>query len=83
MCVSHFQPPILRFQKNKNNPTELTRREMELLRLMGERLTLPEMVDKMCPGVQTIHSYRKTLNFKLSAQNTAQLVQKAKALKLE
>ncbi|MDR0505202.1 MAG: response regulator transcription factor [Dysgonamonadaceae bacterium] len=68
--------------KNESNPMELTRRELELLQLIADGLTLPELADKMCLGVQTIRSYRKTLNFKLSAHNTAQLVQNAKALKL-
>jgi DNA-binding NarL/FixJ family response regulator len=68
--------------KNEDSPMELTRREMELLRLIAEGLTLPELADKMCLGVQTIRSYRQTLNFKLSAHNAAQLVQNAKARKL-
>jgi DNA-binding CsgD family transcriptional regulator len=61
---------------------ELTRREMELLQLIAEGKTLPQLADKMCLGVQTIRSYRKNLNIKLSAHNTAQLLQNAKALKL-
>jgi DNA-binding CsgD family transcriptional regulator len=44
--------------------------------------TMPELADKMCLGYQTVRSYRKTLNTKLNAHNTAQLVQNAKALKL-
>jgi DNA-binding NarL/FixJ family response regulator len=69
-------------QKNESSPMELTRREMELLRLISEGLTQPELADRMCLGIQTIRSYRKTLNFKLCAHNTAQLLQNAKALKL-
>ncbi|MDR0537415.1 MAG: response regulator transcription factor [Tannerellaceae bacterium] len=68
--------------KNENSPMELTRREMELLRLIAEGLTLPELTDKMCLGYETVKSYRKNLNAKLGAHNTAQLLQKAKALKL-
>ena len=69
-------------KNNDSNPMELTRRELELLQLIVEGYTLPELADRMCLGYQTIRSYRKNLNIKLGAHNTAQLVQNAKALKL-
>lgn len=69
-------------RNNKTNPMELTRRELELLQLIVEGLTTPEIADKMCLGYQTIRSYRKNLNIKLGAHNTAQLVQNAKSLNL-
>ena len=69
-------------QNSGNNPVELTRREMELLQLIMEGYTLPELADKMCLGYQTIRSYRKNLNIKLDAHNTAQLLQNARGLKL-
>ena len=69
-------------QNNESNPMELTRREIELLQLIVEGYTLPELADKMCLGYQTVRSYRKNLNIKLGAHNTAQLVQNAKTLKL-
>ena len=67
---------------NENNKMELTRREIELLQLIVEGYTLHELADKMCLGYQTIRSYRKNLNIKLDAHNTAQLIQNAKNLKL-
>jgi len=69
-------------KKHKNNPLTLTRRELELLNLIVEGCTLPELAEKMFLGIQTIRSYRKNLNIKLDAHNTAQLIQRAKALKL-
>ena len=69
-------------QKNETNALELTRREKELLQLIVDGYTLPELADKMCLGYNTIRSYRKNLNIKLDAHNTAQLVQNAKALNL-
>ena len=66
----------------ENNFLELTRREMELLKLIVEGYTLPEQADKMCLGYHTVRSYRQKLNIKLGAHNSVQLVQKAKALKL-
>jgi len=69
-------------QKYESSPLELTRRELELLQLIVAGYTQPQLADKMCLGVQTIRSYRKNLNIKLDAHNTAQLVQNAKALGL-
>jgi len=69
-------------KNNEKNLLELTRREVELLQLIVEGYTLPELSDKMCLGYHTIRSYRKNLNIKLDAHNTAQLIQNAKTLKL-
>ena len=69
-------------QNYESSPLELTRRELELLQLIVEGYTQPQLADKMCLGVQTIRSYRKNLNIKLGAHNTAQLLQNAKAMKL-
>ncbi|MDR2919837.1 MAG: response regulator transcription factor [Tannerella sp.] len=69
-------------KSSKSSLLELTRRELELLQLIVAGYTLPELADKMCLGYQTVRSYRKNLNIKLNAHNTAQLVQNAKALKL-
>jgi DNA-binding NarL/FixJ family response regulator len=61
--------------KNRNNnPVELTRRERELLKLIVAGCTSTEIADKMCLGYETIRSYRKNLNIKLNAHNTAMLV---------
>jgi len=67
---------------NENNSLELTRREIELLQLIAEGLTLKELADKMCLGTETIRSYRKNLNLKLNAHNTAELLLNAKAMNL-
>jgi DNA-binding NarL/FixJ family response regulator len=69
-------------QKNENNPIELTRREIELLRLIADGFTLSQLADRMCLGINTIRDYRQKLNIKLDAHNTVQLLQNAGALKL-
>jgi DNA-binding NarL/FixJ family response regulator len=69
-------------QKNENSPIELTRRETELLQLIAEGYTLPQLSDKMYLGINTIRSYRQKLNIKLNAHNTVQLLQNAEALRL-
>ncbi|WP_459603140.1 response regulator transcription factor [Dysgonomonas reticulitermitis] len=65
-------------RKNENNPIELTRRELELLQLIAEGYTLPQLADKMFLGINTIRDYRQKLNIKLNTHNTAQLLQNAK-----
>ncbi|HCC52869.1 MAG TPA: DNA-binding response regulator [Porphyromonadaceae bacterium] len=69
-------------KKNENNLIELTRRETELLHLIAEGLTLSQLADKMCLGINTIRDYRQKLNIKLDAHNSIQLLQNARALKL-
>lgn len=60
----------------------LTPRETELLKLICEGHTNPEIADKLFLGVETINSYRKNLLFKLNARNTAVLVKIAIEQKL-
>ncbi len=69
--------------KNKeNNLIELTRRETELLHLIAKGLTLSQLADRMCLGINTIRDYRQKLNIKLDAHNSIQLLQNARTLKL-
>ena len=69
-------------KEQENNLLEFTRRELELLKLIVEGYTLPELAKTMCLEPQTIRSYRKNLNVKLDAHNTAQLIKNAKILNL-
>lgn len=52
----------------------LTNRETELLRLIVDGYTNPEIAERMFLGVETVNSYRKNLLCKLGARNTAMLV---------
>ncbi|MDR0394599.1 MAG: response regulator transcription factor, partial [Tannerella sp.] len=69
-------------RKKENSPVELTRRENELLQLIAEGYTLPQLADKMYLGLNTVRAYRQRLNIKLDAHNTAQLLQNASDLGL-
>ena len=69
-------------RKSERRQIELTRREMELLKLIAEGLSLSQQADKMCLGQNTIRTYRQQLNIKLDAHSTVQLLQNAKALNL-
>ena len=62
--------------KNQNYPT-LTRREKEVLVLIAEGLTNPQIAEKTFVSVTTIETHRKNLLMKLEAKNTAELVRLA------
>ncbi|MDR1737219.1 MAG: response regulator transcription factor [Candidatus Symbiothrix sp.] len=69
-------------QENRKNAIELTRRELELLKLIADGYNLPQQADAMCLGYNTIRGYHHRLNTKLNAHNSIQLVQNAKNLNL-
>lgn len=61
-------------KKKTDKHVYLTRREIDLLRLITEGLTYQEIADKLFLGSETVKSYRKNLLCKLNAKNTAALV---------
>lgn len=72
----------LLMKKKSDQQIFLTPRETELLKLICDGHTNPEIADKLFLGVETINSYRKNLLFKLNARNTAVLVKIAMEQKL-
>jgi DNA-binding NarL/FixJ family response regulator len=62
--------------KSQNYPT-ITRREKEVLTLIAEGLTNPQIAEKTFVSVTTIETHRKNLLMKLEAKNTAELVRLA------
>jgi DNA-binding NarL/FixJ family response regulator len=66
---------ILEKQKNKN--LLLTRREIEVLKLLSEGLTNGEIAERLFISVLTVDSHRKNLITKLGAKNTAMLIKLA------
>ncbi len=61
----------------KHNQPLLTRREIEVLKLIAEGLTNHEIADKLFVSASTVDSHRKNLISKLQAKNTAALVRTA------
>ena len=55
----------------------LTRREIEILRLVTDGLTAPEIADKLHLSQLTVESHRRNLMTKLKAKNVASLVKLA------
>jgi DNA-binding NarL/FixJ family response regulator len=61
--------------KNKFPP--LTKREKEVLGLIADGLTNPQIAKKLFLSVDTIEGHRKNLHAKLNVKNTAMLIRKA------
>jgi len=62
---------------HEHNQPLLTRREIEVLKLIAEGLTNQEIADKLFVSASTVDSHRKNLISKLQAKNTAALVRTA------
>lgn len=62
---------------HEHNQPLLTRREIEVLKLIAEGLTNPEIADKLFVSTSTVDSHRKNLILKLQVKNTAALVRTA------
>lgn len=67
----------LRDTLKDHNQLLLTRREIEVLKLIVEGLTNQEIADKLFVSASTIDSHRKSLISKLQVKNTAALVRTA------
>lgn len=67
----------LRDTMKDHNQLLLTRREVEVLKLIAEGLTNQEIADKLFVSASTIDSHRKSLISKLQVKNTAALVRTA------
>ena len=58
-------------------PEQLTRREQEILQLIAEEYTNPEIAEKLFISPRTVDTHRRNLILKLNAKNTAGLVRYA------
>lgn len=59
--------------ENKTLPL-LTRRETDVLKLVAEGLTAPEIAEKLCLSQLTVESHRRNIMTKLKAKNVASLI---------
>src|SRR3546814_19893292 len=66
--LSHEVDLLLRKQADRT--VWLSNRERELLRLVDEGYSNPEMAERILLGAETIRGYRKILLRKLGAKNT-------------
>lgn len=61
-------------RKNAGHPVSLSRREIEVLKLVANGLTNKEIAEKLFISPLTVDSHRKNLIAKLEARNTASLI---------
>lgn len=71
---SHKSPVITHI---KNTGNELSKREIEVLRLIADGLTNAEIADKLFTSKRTIESHRQNLLEKTQSNNTATLIRYA------
>lgn len=64
-------------RKNANQPVSLSRREIEVLKLVASGLTNKEIAEKLFISPLTADSHRKNLIAKLDVRNTASLIKVA------
>jgi len=69
-------------KKRASSLPVLTRREKEVLQLIADGLTNPQMAERLFVSVSTIESHRKSLMAKLDTGNTASLLKTSTELGL-
>jgi LuxR family maltose regulon positive regulatory protein len=69
-------------QRRVNPDSELTERELEVLRLLAEGLTKPEVAAKLFLSYSTIHSHTKSIYRKLGGSSRDEVVEQARELGL-
>lgn len=60
-----------------NNANVITRREIEILQLIADEHTNPEIAEKLCISLHTVENHRNRILQKLGVKNTAGLIKKA------
>lgn len=76
LYMSHAAATTLKHAAHEESPV-LTRREHEILRMIADGLTNPEIADKLFLSISTVDTHRKSLMRKLNIKNTALLIRYA------
>ena len=61
-------------KKKRSKSHELTYREEEVLKLVADGLTTPEIAEKLCLSMRTVHTHRERIISKLGIDNIAGLI---------
>jgi DNA-binding NarL/FixJ family response regulator len=69
-----YMNSVFTSKKAKNSLIQLSRRELEVLRLITKEFTAQEIADELFISQNTVNTHRKNLLSKLNAKNTAGLV---------
>lgn len=69
-------------KKTKEDTVNLTRREIEIIKLIADGLTSQQMADRLFISPRTVETHRANLMKKLSVKNAIELVKKAQQMNL-
>jgi DNA-binding NarL/FixJ family response regulator len=69
--------PASAWQHHEKRPTDLSAREIEVLKLIAEGMTNAEIADKLFTSKRTIESHRQNIIEKTQVKNTAALIKYA------
>ena len=69
-------------KKTKDDAVKLTKREIEIIKLIAEGLTSQQMADKLFISPRTVETHRANLMKKVGVKNAVELVKKAQQLDL-
>jgi DNA-binding NarL/FixJ family response regulator len=69
-------------KKDQDNAIKLTKREVEIIRLIAEGLTSQQMADKLFISHRTVETHRANLMKKMEVKNAIELVKKAQKANL-
>ena len=69
-------------KKAADNNTNLTKREIEIIKLIAEGLTSQQMADKLFISHRTVETHRANLMKKMNVKNAVELVRKAQQQQL-
>ncbi len=72
-----MQQLAIRINKTVTSKSALTPREKEILQLIVDGLTSPQIAEKLFLSLHTVENYRLSILLKMDVTNTAQLVKKA------
>jgi DNA-binding CsgD family transcriptional regulator len=69
-------------KKLREDVVNLTKREIEIIKLIAEGMTSQEMAEKLFISPRTVETHRANLMKKLGVKNAIELVKKAEQLDL-
>ncbi|MEB3343908.1 response regulator transcription factor [Aquimarina gracilis] len=68
---------VMESLKNKNQKSQISKREKEIIKLIADQLTTSEIAKRLHISPKTVESHRQNILLKLSLKNTAGLVKYA------
>ncbi len=80
--VEEVARKLIPAQRRANRDSELTERELEVLRLLAQGLTKTEVAAKLFLSYSTIHSHTKSIYRKLGGSSRDEVLERARELGL-